>query len=175
MECLRSFSFSTNVIDTLTTGGSELKQWTTSAGNHYWQAITTDVIANPSIYNIEGFKNIDVYGIDVIGDIQTQANIGINGVIVNDWSIDVSIEGQQPLIGGTTVGGYYGIDSTLPDNNIFALGKYTNSLKLASPIISAKSITLGRTRAAGIAYQTAGAINLFWKVNFVVYYKFQGE
>lgn len=171
MDCLRSFSFSTNLISTLTTGGADLKQWTTSAGNHYWQAYA----GTSSTYNIQGFTNIDVYGIDVIGNIQTQSNIGTNGVIVNDWSIDVSIDGQAPLVGGNVVGGYYGLDLTIPDNNIFALGKYTNSVKFESPYISAKSIVLGKTRAQGIAFQTTGSINLFYKVNFVVYYKFQGE
>jgi hypothetical protein len=173
MDCLRSFSFSTNLITTLSVG-VDLKQWSIG-NNHYWQAITNGATATPSIYEIQGFKNIDVYGIDVIGDVQTQTNTIIDGVIVNNWNIDVSVDGQQPLVGGVTTGGFYAIDSTLPDNNIFAIGKYTNSVKFASPIISAKSIILGRTRLSGIGYQSVGAINLFYKVNFVVYYKFEGE
>jgi len=119
MDCLRSFSFSTNRIATITTASGDLKQWTTGVGDNYWQAYAG--IPN-SVYNIQGFKNIEVYGIDVLGTIQTQANIGIDGNIVSDWTIDVSVNGQQPLVGGTVVAGYYNIDTTLPDNNIFALG-----------------------------------------------------
>jgi hypothetical protein len=174
MECLKSFSFSTNLTSTFTTASGELKQWAIG-NNHYWQVRTNGAITLPSIYNISGFKNIEVFGIEAIGDIQTQQNIGIDGVLVENWTIDVSVNGQQPLVGGTTVGGFYNIDSTLPDNNIFALGKYTNSVKFETPIISAKSIVLGITRASGIGYQTTGSINLSWKVNFVVYYKFEGE
>jgi hypothetical protein len=174
MECMRSFSFSTNLTNTITTASGELKQWAIG-NNHYWQVYTNGSLTLPSIYNIQGFKNISVYGIDAIGDIQTQQNIGIDGVVVENWTIDVSIDGQQPLVGGFTTGGYYNIDSTLPDNNIFALGKYTNSIKFATPIISATSIRLGRTRASGIGYQTLGSINLSYKVNFIVYYKFEGE
>lgn len=174
MDCLRSFSFSTNLTNTITAASGELKQWST-LGNNYWQVYTNSSLVSPSIYNIQGFKNIEVYGIEAIGDIQTQQNIGIDGVIVNNWNIDISINGQQPLVGGSTIGGYYNIDSTLPDNNIFSIGKYTNSVKFATPIISATSITLGRTRASGIGFQTLGSINLNWKVNFLIYYKFEGE
>ena len=174
MECLRSFSFSTNLTTTITAASGELKQWAIG-NNHYWQVYTNSAITLPSIYDIQGFKNIEVFGIDVLGDIQTQQNIGIDGVLVENWTIDVSVNGQQPLVGGFTTGGFYNIDSTLPDNNIFALGKYTNSVKFATPILSAKQIVLGRTRASGIGYQTVGSINLYWKVNFVVYYKLEGE
>jgi hypothetical protein len=173
MNCLRSFSFQTNIITTLSVG-VDLKQWSIG-NNHYWQAYTQAAIASPSIYTIQGFKNVDVYGIDVIGDVQTQTNTIINGIIVDNWNIDISVNGQQPLVGGVTTGGFYAIDSTLPDNNIFAIGKYTNSIKFASPITSAKSIVLGTTRASGTGYQSIGAVNLAYKVNFIVYYKFEGE
>lgn len=173
MDCLRSFSFGVSTIQTLVTP-TDLKQWTVGTEN-YWQALTNGAIALPSIYNMQGYTNIDIYGIDVIGDIQTQTNTGVEGCIVDNWTIDVITNGQHPLIGGSTTGGFYTIDYTLPENNIFALGKYTNSVKFASPIISPTAITLGRTRISGHGWQTAGSINLFWRVNFIVYYQFQGE
>jgi len=173
MDCLRSFTFAVNTIQTLTTGGSDLKQWTTSAGNHYWQAYAGTF----STFNIVGFKNIDIYGIDVIGNIQTQANIGTNGTIVNDWGIEVRIGGVAPIIGASIGTGtnYYALDLSNSDNNRFSLGKYTNSLKLESPYSSCTFIQLEKTMAQGIGYQTTGSINLDWSLNFVVHYKFEGE
>jgi hypothetical protein len=173
MDCLRSFTFSCNTIQTFTTGGSDLKQWTTSAGNHYWQAN----VGTFSTYNIVGYKNIDVYGIDVIGTVQTQTNIGTNGVIVEDWNMEVRIGGIAPSIGASIGTGtnFYALDLNNSDNNRFNLGRYTNSLKLASPYSSCTFIQLEQTQAQGIGYQTTGSINLDWSLNFVVYYKFEGE
>jgi len=172
MECLRSFSFAVDLINNVS-GAADLKQWATSVGNHYWQVST----GTSSTYNIEGFKNINVYGIDVIGSIQTQTNTAINGAIVNDWMIDVTIGGQQPLVGGTITGvpNYYVLDTTNPSNKIYQLGRFSTSVKFATPFVSTRTIQLGQTYAQGIAYQTLLALNLRWKLNFVVYYKFEGE
>lgn len=172
MDCMRSFSFAVDLINTVS-GATDLKQWATSAGNHYWQVST----GTSSTYNIQGFKNINVYGIDVIGSIQTQTNVGINGAIVNDWMIEVDIDGQQPLVGGFITGApnFYAIDTTNPVNNNYMLGRYSNSVKFATPYLSTKNIILGPTFAQGIAYQTLLALNLRWKMNFVVFYKFEDE
>ena len=171
MECMRSFSFAIDLIQDVT-GATQVKQWSTSAGNHYWQAS----VLNGSKYNIQGFKNIEVYGVDVLGSIQTQTNVGINGVIVNDWMIEVKLDGQQPLVGSVMSGpNTYAIDPTNPVNNTYMLGRFSNSARFETPYISAKSIEIGTTFAQGIAYQTLLALNLRWKLNFIVYYKFEGE
>ena len=99
MDCLRSFSFAVDLINNVS-GATNLKQWATSVGQHFWQAS----VGTSSTYNIQGFKNIDVYGVDVLGSIQTQTNTVINGVIVNDWLIDVIVNGQQPVVGGVITG-----------------------------------------------------------------------
>lgn len=171
MDCLRSFSFRVNTNTNLS--GGNVKQWTTSAGNHYFSVNA----GTASTYNIQGFKNIEVYGIDVLGTIQTLVGATNGGVIINDWSIDVLISGQQPLVGGTvtTSPNYYSIDATSPSNRIFSLSKFNNSLKLASPITSVQFIQLGSTYATGFGYQTLNDINLHWNLDFVVYYKFEGE
>ena len=170
--CMRSFSFGVNTINTIT-GAPDLKQWATGLAQHFWQVNT----GTSSTYNFQGFKKVEVYGIDVLGSIQTQANIGINGVIVNDWQIDIEIGGQSPLIGGTVTGvpNYYAIDVNLPENSIYALGKFNSSVKFATPIIGANFIQIQKTRASGIAYETVGSVNLWTRLNFIVYYKFEGE
>lgn len=171
MDCLRSFSFR---VDTNTNlSGGNVKQWTTSAGQHFFSVNA----GTASTYNIQGFKNVNVYGVDCIGTIQTLTNAPTGGVIVNDWSIDFLISGQQPLIGGgvTTSPNYYGIDATTPTNRIFSLSKFNNSVKLASPIQSVNFVQLGATYASGFGYQTLNDVNLYWNLDFIVYYRFEGE
>jgi hypothetical protein len=171
MDCLRSFNFRVELISNIS-GGTELKQWTTGANQHFWQVSTLST----STYNIEGYKNINVYGIDVLGTIQTQTNTIINGAIVNDWSIDVAVGGQRPIIGGSMAAtNIYAVDLETAANKSFSIGKYTNSLKFASPYESVKFIQLGRTLAQGYGWETLAAVNLRWNLNFVVFYKFEGE
>jgi len=170
MDCYRSFTFSAGGITTLT--GAEIKQWSTGAAQHFWQAN----FGTSSTYNIQGFKNIDVYGVDVLGSIQTIAS-GTSGAIVNDWKIDVQVGGQAPLLGGfiTASPNYYSIDGSSPNNLIYPLGKYTNSIRFGNPIISTKFIQLQTTIAQGIGWETAGTIVLRSMLNFIVYYKFEDE
>lgn len=171
MDCMRSFSFAIDIIQNVT-GTTQVKQWATGAAQHFWQASVNNV----SKYNIQGYKNINVHGIDVIGSIQTQTNTVINGVIVNDWMIEVIVNGQQPVVGGFIDGANtYAIDTTNPVNNNYMLGRYSNSAKFATPYLSTKSIEIGTTFAQGIAYETLLTLNLRWKMNFIVYYKFEDE
>ena len=172
MDCLKSFSFAVNSINTIT-GAPDLKQWATGAAQHFWQVNT----GTSSQYNIQGFKTLEIYGIDVLGSIQTQANIAINGVIVNDWQIDVLVGGQNPEVGATVTGApnYYAIDINLPENRIYSLGRFNPSIKFESPITGTTFIQLQKTRAQGIAYETVGSVNLWTRLNLVVYYKFDGE
>lgn len=172
MECMRSFYFAVDLINNVT-GATQLKQWATSAGQHFWQVST----GTSSTYNIEGFKNINVYGIDVVGSIQTQTNTVVNGAIVNDWSIDVLIGGQQPLVGASVTGSpnFYALDPIGAINRFFPMGKFSNSIRFESPFISTKFIQLGSTFAQGIGWETSGTVNLRWDLNFIVHYKFEGE
>jgi hypothetical protein len=169
---MRSFSFGINAINTIT-GAPDLKQWATGAAQHFWQVNT----GTSSTYNFEGFKRIDIYGIDVLGSIQTQANIAINGVIVNDWQIDIQVGGISPLVGATVTGvpNYYGLDVNLSENSIYPLGRFNPSVKFESPISGSTFIQIQKTRASGIAYETVGSVNLWTRLNFIVYYKFEGE
>jgi hypothetical protein len=169
---MRSFSFGVNVINNVA-GAPDLKQWATGVAQHFWQVNT----GTSSTYNFQGFKNLDIYGIDVLGSIQTQANIGINGVIVNDWQIDVQVGGIVPRVSANVTGApnYYALDVNLSENSIFSLGKFNPSVKFADPISGSTFIQIQKTRASGIAYETIGSVNLWTRLNFIVYYKFEGE
>lgn len=174
MDCLRSFSFPINTIKTLTTASGDVKQWTTTAANHYWQAY----FGTFSTFNIVGYKNVDIYGMELIGTVQSQTNIGTNGIIVNDWNLEVRIGGITPVIGSSIGTGtnYYNLDiSTNSDYNRYNLGRYTNSVRFETPYSSTTFIQLEKTQAQGTGFETTGSINIDLNLNLVVYYKFEGE
>ena len=171
MDCLRSFSFATRQNSSLS--GGQIKQWFTGAAQHFWSS----EFGGNSTIKIQGFKNIDIYGIDVIGSVQTLTSSATGGVIVNDWYMQVAIDGSLPLVSGENqlAPNYWLIDSNGTINKSFALGKYTNSVKFATPFTSVKNISLLNLISQGTAYQTLTDINLNWDLNFVVYYKYEGE
>jgi hypothetical protein len=171
MDCLRSFNFQVDSNATLT--GGNVKTWQTSAGQHFWSASA----GTASTYNISGFKNIDVYGVELIGSVQTLTGSGVGGVIVNDWLLDVLISGSPSLIGSsiTTTPNFYSINNTTPQNRIFPMGKTSNSVRFADPYKSVQFIQLGQTYASGWGWETSGTVNLYFKYNVIVYYKFEGE
>jgi hypothetical protein len=170
MDCLRSFNFSARVNSNSTTG---LKTWI-AGGQH---AFAIELSSLSSVYNIQGFKNVNIYGVKAIGGIQSLAGAPAGGVVVNDWAIDVTLNGQRPIIGGniTASPNSYSLDTQSAFNNIFPISKYSNCVKFADPFQSVTSIQLGGTTATGVAWQTLTNVNLLWQFNFIVYYKFEGE
>jgi hypothetical protein len=171
MDCLRSFNFSARINTNLS--GTDVKTWI-SGGQHAW-AIQAGSLS--SVYNIQGFKNINVFGIKAIGSVQSLEGAPTGGVVVNDWTIDVTLNGQRPIIGGNidVSPNSYSVDLNSTNNLIFPISKYSNSVEFGDPYQSVTSIVLGGTTATGYGWQTLSNVNLLWLLNFVVYYKFEGE
>jgi len=170
MDCLRSFIVS---IDQVTTfSGTDVKTWFVGA-QEFWVVEKAGV----STFVPEGFKNIDIYGVDVIGNVSTQKAAATGGVVVQDWGFELLIEGQLPLVSGTitTSPNYWNIQTTTTGTRTFALSKNTNSLKFADPIGSVKNINFEVLRAQGVGGQTAGVVSLDWDLSFVFFYKYEGE
>jgi len=169
MECLRSFNFAANGQANWTS--PDVKTWFVGA-QEFW-AFTR---GGSSIFNVQGFKNIDVYQIDVIGSIGPQVAIALGGGIPSDWFASLAINGQLPILGGTIPApNDFNITTSSPTANSFLLGRFNNSVKFASPIKSVTSIDLNFISANGSGGQTTGNVNLQYAFNFVVYYKFEGE
>jgi hypothetical protein len=170
MDCLRSFIVS---IDQVTTfSGTDVKTWFVGA-QEFWVVEKSGV----STFVPEGFKNIDIYGVDVIGNVSTQKAAGTGGVVVQDWGFELLIEGQLPLVSGTitTSPNFWNIQTSTTGTKTFALSKNTNSLKFADPIGSVKNINFEVLRAQGVGGQTAGVVSLDWDLSFVFFYKYEGE
>lgn len=169
MDCLRSFNF-------IATGQSnfvapDVKTWTAGA-QEYWSFERNGT----STFSPQGFKNIDVYGISLIGNVGTLVAAPLGGAIPSDWSARLSINGQLSQLGGVIAStNDFNIDNSSPNANAFELGRFMPYVKFSDPIKSVSSIVLNQLKSNGIGGQSAANINLLYVFNFVVYYKFEGE
>jgi len=170
MECLKSFSVVTSGNSNFT--GTGVKTWTLGA-QEFWQVNQSLT----SYFVIQGFKNINIFGVDVIGSVYTLTTAPNGGCVVSDWSVRVDLDGQIPLIGGVidTVPDNWSIDTTSSFVRQFPLGRFSNSVKFSSPFESVRRVGLLGLNANGTGGQTVGNINLAWHLNFVFHYKFEGE
>jgi hypothetical protein len=173
MECLRSFNLYSEFS---TVGpfniGSEIKIWTTGTEN-YWAFQADD--SRISTFNIQGFKNIDVYGIEVVGSVGTNIADPNGGCIASDWTIQIKVNGFVPIIGGSATAGFYNLTTAQSETSKFSLGRFNPKFMLESPIMSPTSIVLNRLKANGVGAQTALNLNIQSLFNIIVYYKFQSE
>jgi len=169
MDCLRSFNFvaqgQANFV------APDVKTWFVGA-QEFWAFERN----GSSTFTPRGFKNINVFGIDLVGNIGTQVVPLLGGCIPTDWNATIRINGQLPFIGNVIAPtNDFNFDASSPNSNIFALGRYNPNVKFESPIQSVSSIELTSLRANGSGGQTAGNLNLQYFFNFVVYYTFEGE
>ena len=170
MDCLKSFSIHTASNSTFS--GAQVKTWLSGVETFFQCEPSLD-----STFTIQGFKNINIFGVDVIGFVNSIPSAPTAGAIVEDWTIRLRINGQIPFVSGEVVAAPndWGIVTSGNPARTFAIGKYNNSLKFASPFQSVASIQLLQLISQGYGAQTAGNINLSWNLNFVFYYNYEGE
>ena len=169
MDCLRSFNFiaagQANWV------APDIKTWFVGA-QEFWSFERNGL----STFSPQGFKNIDIYGISVIGNIGTLVAAPLGGAIPTDWSVRLSINGQLSQLSGVIgVTNNFNIDNSSPNANLFELGRFQPNVKFANPIKSVTSIVLNQLKSNGSGGQTAANVNLQYSFNFIVYYKFEGE
>jgi hypothetical protein len=171
MECLRSFNLFFSGQANWT--GSDVKTWFVGA-QEFWSYARSGAL---STYNVDGFKNINVYGLDLIGNIGTLPSAPAGGCIPSDWSVQIEVNGFVPIIGGSVEASPNGFNLDIDQTKIrfFDLGRFKPNFNLASPIESVKSIKIRNFRANGTGGQTSGNLNLQYGFNIIVYYKFEGE
>lgn len=170
MDCLRSFIVDIKQAQTFV--ATDVKTWLLGV-QEYWVVEASGL----SSFKTEGFKNIDIYGVDVIGSVQTWKTAISGGCVVEDWAFEILIDGQLPLVSGTKEASPddWNIQLATNGTKTFAVSKFNNSVKFASPISSVKFINFEMLRAQGVGGQTAGAIALDYDLSFVFYYKYEGE
>jgi hypothetical protein len=168
MDCLRSFTIRISQNRTFNVSGTNIKNWGT-VGNYHWIVIEQGA----SIYDIQGFKNVDLYGVEMLGYVQTDAGT-FDGAIVEDFSFRLGIGGQVPLISGQvrTSPNFWAIDQNVAQWDV---SKYRNKLTFETPYTSTKSIVFEAFRAQGNNGETLNSIALDINLQFVFYYKYEGE
>jgi hypothetical protein len=168
-DCMKSFNFRIVASGNV---GTNLKTWTTGAGLNYF-AVNNNLL---STFDVQGFKNISVYEIEVVGGIQTNPTAATGGIIVNNWTFELQITGNQPILGGVFgATNNYLLELQTNKNRTFSLGKYTNSLKFSSPFESVTNLRFGNTYVDGIGWENLLDVNISWDLNFIIHYKFEGE
>jgi hypothetical protein len=171
MDCLRSFSLTILDQKTYTSASSALTVWGT---NNSFAVYSTD----SSTFLIQGFKNINVFGIDMIGNVSSAYGSAprVDNANATDFEIGVQLVGQipQPL-------GIIGSPNDFPIiqntfiEQINTLSKYKTSVKFSTPIQSVKSISFYDFKAFGSHVQNILQVKMGYQLQFIFYYQFEGE
>jgi len=169
MDCLRSFTIGINQNKTFATSGTNVKMWGT-LGNYHW--VVKENVGS-SIFDVQGFKTIRLYGIDMVGNVQTDLTAA-DGGITSDYSFIINVTGIAPQASGIvrTSPNFYNIT---PATNNFQLNKYSNKISFADPIEAVTAITFAGFEAQGNNGETLNSISLDIDLQFVFYYKYDGE
>lgn len=167
MDCLNSFPVLIRLQRGYSTSGTNVKTWGT-VGNLNWQIREATTGTNLAI---EGFKRIDIYGIQMLGFVYT--DVGPNdGGIVSDFGMNITFTGQAPLVSGISDNNFWPLTLS---NKSFVLSKYRNEVKMETPISGCSNINFGSFSAQGIGGQTLNSITLDIDLEFNFYYKYEGE
>lgn len=169
MDCLKSFTFHSSTSRNFTNA----YVWTQN-GNNYWVLDSSQ----SSTFNIQGYKNVNIHGIEVIGSIQSfQPNVTDN-CIVQDWGTTLQIQGGTiPQVSGniTSAPNDWLLDNSSAFARLFTIGKFQNKVMFSSPFESVQSIRLLNINASGIGAQTNVSVSLQWNLQWVFYYTYEGE
>ena len=168
MDCLNQFQFYVQKTTTFTTASGEFTTWTPVGGSSSWVVKSG---ANNFIFDIQGFKNIDLYGIKILGDIQSGTG-GVSQGIVDDYNFRCYLSGEFPSVSGIFTSNTYNA-LTIP--TFCSLSKYQNEITFIDPIKSCKTIEVSVFSAQGINPRSATQIILDVNFNIYFYYKYQGE
>ena len=173
MDCLRSFSLTIIDQNTYTAASSALTVW--SHGQNHSYAIYS---ADSSTFLIQGFKNINVFKVDMIGNVSSAYGNAprVDNANANDFEIGVQLVGQlpQPI-------GVIGSPNDLPIitntfiEQIYTLSKYKTSVEFSTPIQSVKSISFYDFKAFGNNLENLSQVKMGYQLQFIFYYQFEGE
>ena len=171
MDCLKSFVIRSTANEDVSSG-TELDLWGISP-TISWAYLKDNV----STFNIQGFKNINIHGIEAVGDFGNNRNTNTNfGSVVSDWSYRFSLTGTVSQVSGNITTSPNSFLFTLPITNpLIDLSKFQPKITFADPIQSVKTISLVGVRAYGTSAESLTTVNIGWLMNFVFYYSYEGE
>jgi hypothetical protein len=169
MECLRSFTIGINQNNTFATSGTNVKSWGT-LGNYHW-VVRENV--GTSIFDIQGFKTIRIFGIEMVGNVQTDLSASDGGIVL-DYSFIVNITGVAPQASGV-VRVSPNFWNLTPTSSNFQLNKYSNKVIFADPFEACTALTFSGFEAQGQNGETLNSVQLDIDLQFIFYYKYDGE
>jgi hypothetical protein len=167
MDCFNQFQFYIAQQKTFTTAANTLAVWSDSLTKGW---IVNDANST-SDFTIQGFKNIDLYGVKLVANIQCPIAGGNKG-IVDDYSFNISLVGQTPTVSGIFTTNDYAASTNV---NEVRLTKYQNEIMFSDPIKSCTNISVNTFSAQGYVPNntTDLTLNLILQVYF--YYRYEGE
>ena len=173
MDCLRSFNFT--IANQSNYGAAQGFLYWQIGTQHFW-TLDTSGIGGSSTYNVQGFKNINIYKIEISGDVNSSPQLAPFQCIVQNWNFNLQIVGQNSQSTGEVLAAPNNFGMvTEAINPTFRLSKFQNSVDFESPIQSARQIRVVNFFADGIANQTALSAQIGYVVNVTVFYKYEGE
>ena len=169
MDCLRTFSITINQ-NTLFTA-PEVRTWG-NVGNYHWAMEST----NTSFYDVQGFKNINLFSIEMVGQLQSDAvNYASDFSTVLDYGFILDITGQMPEVSGK-IGLTPNVWNILtPYNDELCLSKFNPKLTFNEPIQSFKRVSFEKLFANGQNATTINTVALNYNLTFIFNYKYEGE
>lgn len=132
---------------------------------------------NEGKFIFSGFKNIDIYSIQIVGGIYTP----IYPIVGNftSWNLEISLDGQSPLISGQTDPLINNPKLTQPSQPTLLFTNNVLKLELCNPVKSVNFLQVNKLIANGIHYrQQAGPflyVELEYDFTIILNYKFEGE
>ena len=169
MDCLRQFQFYISQSRTFTAASNQYDYWGTVTNVTFpWNVHLTGQFLN---FAIQGFKNIDIYGVEMLGYVKSP-QVTADAGKVDDFSFQIGIAGQNPQISGViTTNNYNGV----VNNSTIQISKLQNKIMFAEPIKGCTSLSIGTFSATGNGAENAVQIALNLEIQLYFYYKFEGE
>ena len=171
MDCLRSFNFI--IAGQANFTAPSFLYWQIGT-QHFW---TWDYSsASGSKYLIQGFKNINIFKIELSGDINSSPQFAPYQCIIQNWSLGFEVVGQNSTSVGEVLSSpnFFQIGEQ-QTNPFFRLSKFQPSITFETPIQSAKEIIIKNLFADGIANNTTTSAEIGYIINVTVFYKYEGE
>jgi hypothetical protein len=172
MDCLRSFIQTTNLSTTLQSLNAVSQFWGSAPNYHCSSIASFTNVGGPVIFEPQGFKNIDVYGLKILGQIQCNwASATLQGQIL-DFGFNINLVGTYPLIGANVSNNILPI---VQNPTTISLTKYQPDIFFKSPIKSIDNISVQNLLIAANNCVSNTNLSLAGSISMIVYYKFEGE
>jgi len=166
MHCPKEFNIALSIGKTYSTANGNFVTWVQNLDNQW----VVEEGVETSIFQIQGFKNINLHGVKLQGYVQSPIS-GTYG-IVEDYVFGFNLVGQSPSISGVFSTNNYNASLVSQE---FRIGKYQNNIMFSDPIKSLTEIRLNYFGASGWKNSSLLNIRLDLVVKFYFIYTFEGE